>query len=131
MADKDFVVKNGIVVNGNLTLSNTSAILANNTAGSSGQVLTSNGSAAYWATSSGGSGGFTANSGPPTTTANGYLWLDTDIGSLYTYYNDGSSTQWVELGPSVITSPANFNLDGGAPNSNYGGITAINAGGVS
>ena len=72
MADKDFVVKNGIVVSGNLTLSSTSAIIANSSTGSNGQVLTSNGSASYWSNAGGG-----------------------------------------------------FNLDGGAPDSIYGGITSI------
>ncbi len=47
--NKDFVVKNGLVVGGALT--------ANNSTGSSGQVLTSTGSGIYWASvASGGTG---------------------------------------------------------------------------
>ena len=135
MADKDFVVKNGIVVSGNLTLSNTSGIIANGSPGSIGQVLTTNGSAAYWSTVSGGGGGgssfiFTASATPPSTPAAGDEWLDTDNGIVYKYFNDGTSAQWVEFGPATISPPANLNLDGGTPTSIYGGLTAIDAGGV-
>lgn len=45
---------------GNLRLASTSAIIANNVAGTSGQVLTSNGSAVYWSTVSSGSGTVTS-----------------------------------------------------------------------
>ncbi len=45
--NKDFVVKNGLVVGGTLT--------ANNSTGSSGQVLTSTGSGIYWASTPSGS----------------------------------------------------------------------------
>lgn len=45
---------------GNLTLASTSAIIANSVAGTSGQVLTSNGSAVYWSTVSSGSGTVTS-----------------------------------------------------------------------
>lgn len=63
MADKDFVVKNGIKtvantfaanssqvgISANLTISTTTGISANGTYGVAGQFLTSNGSAVYWA----------------------------------------------------------------------------------
>lgn len=32
---------------------------------------------------------------PPSTPANGTLWLNSNYGSLYAYYNDGSSAQWI------------------------------------
>jgi hypothetical protein len=34
----------------------------------------------------------------PTNPQVGQLWFDTDTGELYVYYNDGSSSQWVEVG---------------------------------
>ena len=34
----------------------------------------------------------------PTDPDEGRLWYDSDDGKLYIYYNDGSSTQWVEIG---------------------------------
>lgn len=42
--------------NANLTFANTSGISANGTFGTSGQVLTTNGSSVYWSTSAGGGG---------------------------------------------------------------------------
>jgi hypothetical protein len=34
---------------------------------------------------------------PPTTMIHGQLWWESDSGRLYCCYNDGSSTQWVEI----------------------------------
>jgi len=64
-----------------LILSNTSSIVANGTFGSSGDVLTSNGSgSAYWAAGSGGGGGFTPSLGQvvqSTTAPTSGTWLQT------------------------------------------------------
>lgn len=54
MADKDFVVKNGLVVsNSTLRIANTVGISANGSLGFPGQVLTTNGSAVFWASGTG------------------------------------------------------------------------------
>lgn len=54
MPDKDFVVKNGLVVsNSTLRLANNVGVVANNSLGLPGQVLTSNGTAVFWATGTG------------------------------------------------------------------------------
>lgn len=54
MADKDFVVRKGLVVSSsNLTIANTVGVSANGTLGLPGQVLTTNGSAVYWASGTG------------------------------------------------------------------------------
>ncbi len=56
----------------------------------------------------GGAGGgttFTSSSSAPSSPAAGDEWLDTDNGLLYTYVNDGTSSQWVELGaPGLVAS---------------------------
>lgn len=43
---------------------------------------------------------------PPVDPPNGQLWYDSSEGVPYIYYNDGDSTQWVELNgaPSVVQS---------------------------
>jgi hypothetical protein len=56
---------------------------------------------------SAGTGGvsFTASATAPVSPVAGAEWLDTDNGILYTYVNDGSSSQWVELGaPGLVGS---------------------------
>lgn len=60
--------------------------------GSSGQVLTSNGSAPTWAASTGGTY-FTSSTTQPSSPATGSRWWNTSLGILYTY--DG--TQWLEM----------------------------------
>jgi len=53
----------------------------------------------------------------------GDLWINTTNGKLYQLKND--DINWVEVGKTG--SP---NLDGGLPNSNYGGIDPVDGGGV-
>lgn len=53
----------------------------------------------------GGGGGVTIASTAPTGPADGDLWWDSDSGSLYLYYTDADSSQWVSAnGPQVIVS---------------------------
>jgi hypothetical protein len=49
---------------------------------------------------SGGGGGqnYSYSSSAPASPAAGDEWLDSDVGILYTYVNDGNSSAWVELG---------------------------------
>jgi len=49
-------------------------------------------------------GGASVNIGdtPPSTPANGDLWWSSVFGSLFIYYNDSNSAQWVETSPSSI-----------------------------
>ena len=42
------------------------------------------------------SAGVPIQSSAPSSPADGDLWWDSDVGSLFIYYNDGSSAQWVE-----------------------------------
>lgn len=80
----------------------------------------------------GGSGTYTVSATAPGAPSAGDRWLDSDNGIEYTYINDGDSSAWVELSPPQLLAPEpKTNLDGGAPNTNFGGLVAIDAGGVS
>ena len=71
-----------------------------------GITYTYNSSKGYWtaAASSGGGGGggasVTTGDNPPTSPSEGDLWFDSSVAKTYLYYNDGSSSQWVQLNPS-------------------------------
>lgn len=53
---------------------------------------------------SGGGGGssVTVSATAPTSPSEGDLWWDTETGVLFIYYNDGSSSQWVETTPQLL-----------------------------
>lgn len=64
-------------------------------------------------TGSSGNAGFTGSMGTVTTSATapgsptvGTIWFDNDDGTVYIYYNDGTSSQWVEIGNSNYISKA-------------------------
>lgn len=65
--------------------------------GTSGNVLSTNGSGnlSWIAASSGGSSVTTSATAPASPTA-GNQWYDTNTGIIYTYINDGTSSQWVQ-----------------------------------
>ena len=73
------------------------------TSPSNGQVLKWNGTA--WindsdsTTSGGGGTSVTVSDTAPSTPSNGDLWYKSDEGRLKIYYNDGSSSQWVDANP--------------------------------
>lgn len=65
----------------------------------------------------GGGSQFTVSSTAPASPSSGDQWLDSDSGIKYTYVNDGTSSQWVEL-----ESLLNISQSGGSPsvyNSEY------------
>lgn len=66
--------------------------------GTSGQVLSTNGSATLSWTSAGGVL-YTFSSTPPVSPSPGNMWVSSVTCIEYTYVNDGDSSQWVELGP--------------------------------
>jgi hypothetical protein len=145
---QETLTSNNISVNNNITVGNstvntiitstsvktatvnTTAIYANGSYGTAGQVLTSNGTNIYWSTSIGytgsaGSVGFTGSTGSigytgssgtggggggasvtvsataPVSPANGDMWWNTEIGTLLIYYNDGDTSQWVGAIPTT------------------------------
>lgn len=138
-------------VNGGVVYSTASA-MAISAAGTSGQVLKSNGAAAptwqtnnldslsdvvvtspsagqvisyngtNWVNSTGGSGGgVTASATPPSSPSNGSAWFDTNAGTLYVYYTDANSSQWVQvqansaLEPSILSRITTLETDIDAP----------------
>ena len=93
------------------------------TSPSNGQVLKWNGTA--WindsdATTAGGGGAsVTVSDTAPSTPSNGDLWYKSDEGRLKIYYNDGSSSQWVDANPigSGSGGGASVTTDDNAPTS--------------
>jgi hypothetical protein len=61
---------------------------------------------------SGGGGSIEISATAPASPGEGDLWWDSDNGKLYIYYNDGTSSQWVDAaGPSVAvqsTAPTGY-----------------------
>lgn len=45
---------------------------------------------------------------PPPSPANGALWYESDSGVLYIWYNDGNSSQWVQVGGITGGQPDNI-----------------------
>lgn len=69
------------------------------------------------------------------TPANHPLWLDSTTMALYAWYDDGNTTQWVGVSGPAGPQGADgldgiINIDGGRPDSVYGGIESIDCGGV-
>jgi hypothetical protein len=104
---------------------------------SANQIIIFDGTNVLWANNPG--GGSSANAQEyfasntfPSNPKEGDEWLEANTGILYTYVTSNSANQWVELGPYNVVAPEpRFNLDGGAPDTNFGGLTVIDAGGVS
>ena len=69
---------------------------------SDGQILSWNATAGdyEWITQSGGGASVTTSSTAPTSPNDGDLWFDTDELKTYVYYNDGTSSQWVQSNPT-------------------------------
>lgn len=83
----------GVTVTGNVAI--TGAISANSTVGTAGQVLTSTGTGIYWATPSSPAAVASVSDTAPSTPINGQMWFDSSDGSFNVYYNDGTSSQWI------------------------------------
>jgi hypothetical protein len=56
-----------------------------------------------WEIASGGGGAsVTTSDGAPADPESGDLWYETDTGSMFVYYDDGDSQQWVEVGTAGV-----------------------------
>ena len=78
---------------GNVIFGNSSVVVgvqANGSYGTTGQVLTSNGTATYWSTVSGGGGGFT--NGQSIMVSNTAYSNTSNTATTYTYYNSSTKT---------------------------------------
>jgi len=78
-------------VSGNLTVK---AIIANNSVGSAGNLLVSNGTVDYWRSL------FTASSTPPTNAVYGEIWYSTDDNKPYMLVTDGGGSFWYDFLPA-------------------------------
>lgn len=111
-SDKDFKIKNGLIVqgatatvDGNAVLTTASDLedLANiDTTGVEDQnSLIYNALTETWIPGEavgGGSGSYTISATPPAEPAAGDIWFDSTDGKSYIYYDDGDSQQWLEIG---------------------------------
>ena len=64
----------------------------------------SSGSVGYTGSSGGGGSSVTVSATVPVSPSAGNLWWNTETGSLYIYYDDGDSQQWVSASPSPAAS---------------------------
>lgn len=111
-----------------------------------GQVFTSNGSSwtydsakVAWRSSPYEPGAAITSATAPTNPQNGDIWFDTDDGTMYVYYNDGTSSQWTEMRSQIATSqvglipivPSSISVGSGTGtvtglgNVNYTGVSSI------
>ena len=92
----DFGSQN-ISTTGTLT---TGAITLPNTDGTTGQVLSTDGSGTLsWATAAAGGASVTTSDTAPVSPSDGDLWYDSVGGRTYVYYEDPNSSQWVDIAP--------------------------------
>jgi hypothetical protein len=113
----------------NVTLN--AAVLANNSTGTNGQVLTSTGSGVYWANGSSGSGSsVTVSNTTPSSPSSGDLWFNTEEGITYVYYDDGTSAQWVDATSYMNTPNTNISLSSGGGAIQTDWSITINGGGA-
>lgn len=109
-------------VSGNLSVN---SIVANNSVGSAGYVLSSNSSGgAFWsavvgfAGSKGANSNYTASNIAPTNPIVGDRWYNTDFAAELVYTYDGDSYQWVEIsatGPAGTIGPTGYTGSAGTP----------------
>lgn len=97
-----------IVVAGSATVSADSKDDILTFAAGAGMQITTNAGTdtiTFTSTSSGGGASVTVSDTPPGGAESGDLWWRSDTGKLKIYYNDGSSSQWVDASPSgTVTS---------------------------
>jgi len=113
------VTANAITATGNVAFTGANVSLGSEanlriTGGIAGYVLSTDGSGNLaWNQPGSGSSVIISNT-PPTSPTVGDLWWDSEIGTLFIYYNDGDSSQWVEASPQIlIEGPAGtFTLSG-------------------
>lgn len=74
----------------------------------SGGASLVNGSVFTTLTGGGGAGAtYVGDTPPPQPLQNGQLWFKSSTGVFYTYYNDGNSTQWVQVSAAPQTTAPN------------------------
>ena len=93
-----------------------------------GVVYTYNSTSTLWDTISGGAGGssVTVSDTAPASPSDGDMWYNSLDLNLYVYYNDGSSSQWVQSAPQQAGADGVAGADGaaGSPTS-YANLAAF------
>ena len=88
-------------------------------------------SSGAWQEVSGGGASLTVSDTAPGSPDAGKLWFESDTGNTLVYYTDANTSQWVEIGQSGDSSHEFFiNMDGGGPDSVYGGMPTVDGGGI-
>lgn len=103
----DFLTRDvGGAVTSKFTMTNKGELLVAGAAGTTGQVLTSAGSGAAptWQTASSGGSSVTTSATAPASPTAGNQWYDTTTGIIYTYVNDGTSSQWVQGSTATLAT---------------------------
>jgi len=80
----------------------------NTSTATSNQVLSWDGTDYAWVAQSGGGGGgasVSVSDTAPTSPSEGDLWFNSSNTKMYVYFNDGTSSQWIQSNPSGATSP--------------------------
>ena len=84
--------------------------------GTAGQVLSTNGSGILsWSAGGGGGASVTTSDTAPATPSDGDLWYDSANGRMYVYYDDGTTSQWVDASPQGLLSIAASDTPPAAP----------------
>lgn len=95
LVDKKVYTKNGSGDIVQIAAGNLQALAdVSNTSPTTNQVLAWNGS--LWAPASAAGITVTVASTPPVSPASGDIWINSTSGKEFLYFNDGTSTQWVE-----------------------------------
>ena len=94
------VVFSGATVNGlNNTIQGEVDFHLNQSSATSNQVLSWNGTDYAWVAQGGGGASVSTSDTAPSSPSDGDMWFDTTDTLLYVYYNDGTSSQWVQSVP--------------------------------
>ena len=85
----------------------------NTSSATTGQSLIWNGSDYSWSTPAAGGASVTTSDTAPASPSDGDMWFDTSDLKTYVYYNDGSSSQWVQANPTgaVVTDLSQATTD--------------------
>lgn len=81
-----------------------------------------------WSTIDEGGASVTVSSTPPASSSQGDLWFEDTTGSLYIYYDDGVSAQWIEISSAEFMGVAQDFIDHIANISNPHQVTATQVG---
>lgn len=124
-ANRDFKIKNGLIVQGATATVNGNNVIteASSIADISDVVISNpqNGNALVYSSGiwipgivsgGGGGGSYTISATPPAEPGEGDVWFDSTDGLSYIFYNDGDSSQWVEISGNQ-GSPGPGIADGG------------------